>query len=202
MKYTSLVLVAINVAIFVVQSAYTGFTESFMLKSGDVLARPWILLTSAFLHGSTTHLLGNMLALAIFGLVLENIIGGRKFLAIYFSSAIITAVASSFFYSSELGASGAIFGVIGTLTILRPRMMVWTYGVPMPMFIAAGFWLLLDVFGVFYPTNVADIAHISGLIFGVAVGITMRKRYSTAGKTRKEKTISDEEFNRWEEGWM
>ncbi len=200
-KYAALILVAINIIVFAIQASVSGFTESFLLQSFDITARPWILISSIFLHGSLAHILGNMFALGLFGLILEHNIGSKRFLTIYFASGLVTSIVSAFFYPSSLGASGAIFGVIGVLAALRPKMVVWTYGVPMPMFVAAGFWLFLDVLGAFYPTNVANIAHISGLIFGVLIGLVIRKP-EILKDSKKEKILDDENFQRWEDEWM
>ena len=157
-----------------------------------------------FLHGDMTHLLGNMFALFLFGLILENAIGSKKFTLLYFASGIVAGAASIFFYDSTLGASGAIFGILGALAVLKPRMIVWTYGVPMPMVAAVGFWLILDILGVFYPSNIANMAHIAGLAFGAAIGISLLRKYreAQAKKYENEKTIDDNEFNKWEDEWM
>ena len=165
MKYAALLLTGVIFLVFIVQVFSEGFTEAFLLKP-DIYSRPWILLTSMFLHGSAGHLLSNAFALALFGLLLENIIGTRKFLILFFISGIAASAAASFFYSSALGASGAIFGIIGALAAIRPKMTVWAFGVPMPMVVAAIVWLLQDILGVFYPSDVASAAHISGLFLG------------------------------------
>ncbi len=197
--YTALILVAVDVVLFVVQLSVPGFTDSFLLISSDTFSRPWILVTSMFLHGSVSHLIGNMFALGLFGLILEHNIGSKRFIIIYFVTGVIASFASIFFYDSALGASGAIFGVLGALAAIRPKMIVWTYGVPMPMFVAAGFWVLLDLIGVFSPSNVANIAHIAGLAAGVVIGIALR---SPEVKETKEKILNEEEFNQWEDEWM
>lgn len=198
--YIPLLLVAVNFAVFALQYLVPGLTESFLLDSSAVAERPWILVTSMFLHGSHAHLIGNMFALALFGLMLENIIGSRKFLAVYFAAGIISGIAAAFFYDSTLGASGAIFGVLGMLAALRPKMIVWTYGVPLPMIAAAGLWLLLDILGVFYPTNVANMAHIAGLALGAAIGAASKQK--DWSRPKRKKTMSDEEFEEWEEEYF
>ncbi|MFH0832831.1 MAG: rhomboid family intramembrane serine protease [Candidatus Aenigmatarchaeota archaeon] len=186
------------IAIFILQTPQ--ITDDFVLVSADVLLRPWILLTSIFLHGSAEHLLSNIFALALFGSILEKIIGGRKFLIIFFLSGIIAGVGAALFYKSVLGASGAIFGVMGCLAAIRPRMVVWVYGAPMPMVVAAGFWAMIDLLGTFSPTDVAHIAHLFGLAFGIVVGLAIRKNFL---EQREKKTrISDDEFNSWEKMHM
>ncbi len=198
-RYIAFILCAVCVLVFLVQMSVAGFTESFLLVSEDASVRPWIIVTSIFLHGDLSHLLGNIFALGLFGSILEKFIGPKKFIIMFFASGIVASIISLPFYTAALGASGAIFGLLGMLAALRPKMMVWTYGVPMPMFMAAGFWLLLDIAGVFYPTNTANMAHISGLFFGVAIGIIFR---SPEAEDKKDKNIPDEELDEWEEQWM
>lgn len=201
MHYYSIALIVICAIVFIVQSFVHGFTDFFLLNSSLIGERPWILITSVFLHGSLSHLAFNMFALFIFGLLLEKFIGSRKFLAVFFLSGLIASIASSFAYSSSLGASGAIYGVIGMLAVIRPKMLVWTYGVPMPMVAAAAFYLVLDLAGLFYPTEIANAAHIAGLVCGAVIGLMVRKP-EPKQETKREKILSDVEFKDWEDRWM
>ena len=194
-RYAAIMLCGAMALIFVAQNMI-DITGS-MLLTKDVLSTPWTLITSIFIHGSMGHLLGNIFALGLFGSILERIHGTKKFLLVFFASGIVSGIASSFFYDAALGASGSIFGVLGMLAALRPKMMVWTYGVPMPMFIAAGFWLVLDIAGAFYPTNIANMAHIAGLAFGIAIGITQRNPQS-----EEKKPLSEEELDDWEQEYF
>ncbi|MCX6815729.1 MAG: rhomboid family intramembrane serine protease [Candidatus Aenigmarchaeota archaeon] len=201
MKGITLILIAAIILAFVVQLAVPDVTDAFALQ--DVAAQPWTLVTSMFLHGSLNHLLGNIFALLIFGLLLENEVGSKRFLIIYMVGGIVAGIASSFFYASSLGASGAIFAVIGALAVMKPKMTVFAYGVPMPMIVAALFWLMLDIAGVFYPTNIANMAHIAGLAFGAVVGFAIwQKKPKEPKHEKKARTISNEDFNQWEEEWM
>ena len=198
MRYVSLWLAAVCVVVFLVQSAIPGFTEAFLLSSG-ALSAPWTFVTSIFLHGSPSHLMFNMFALVLFGLMLEKFIGARKFIAIFFISGLAASIAAFLVYDASLGASGAVYGVIGALAAIRPRMVVWTYGAPMPMVVAAGFYLLLDIAGVFFPSNVANAAHIAGLIIGALIAFPMRD------KTRQEKRkslLDEKRLEEWEDEWM
>ncbi len=201
MKYTSLILVAVCSAIFIIQAMAPNFTDEFILSSKSAAAKPWTMITAIFLHADYLHLFYNMLALVMFGLVLENIIGSKKFLLIFFASGIFANFVSLFFYESVLGASAAIFGVIGILVAIRPRMIAFALGVPMPMIIAAIAWALLDLAGVFYPSNVANIAHLAGLAFGIVSGFFLRRHFPEQ-KTKKEKPISDKELDEWEREYM
>ena len=142
-----------------------------------------------------------MFALFLFGLLLEKFVGSKKFIAIYFVSGIIASLAAAAFYPQSLGASGAIYGIIGALATLMPKTIVWTYGVPMPMVAAAGFYLLLDLAGLFYPSSVANAAHVAGLITGVIIGYALRSPEHIE-KRDKSDNVSEKDFNQWEDQWM
>jgi membrane associated rhomboid family serine protease len=202
-RYFALIFAVLCILIFIVQLAIPSFTDAFVLVSADAFARPWILVTSIFLHGSTEHLLYNMLALALFGTILERIIGSKKFLFVFFLTGVIASIASTFIYNASLGASGAIFGLLGCLAILRPRMTIWAMGVPMPMFVAVIVWLLIDLAGIFYPTNIANAAHIAGLLSGIVIGILWRNKFKIeTRKQQKPKIVEEKELENWEDEWM
>ncbi|MCD6367775.1 MAG: rhomboid family intramembrane serine protease [Candidatus Aenigmarchaeota archaeon] len=184
-------LVGICVIVFILQMIFPSITNEFALYRSRVLGEPWLLITSIFLHGGIEHLFFNMFALTLFGFILENIIGSKKFLFVFFFSGTIASIASAMFYSASLGASGAIFGIMGTLAVLRPRMYVWVMGVPMPMYAAAILWAVIDLVGMFEPTGIANAAHLAGLGSGIVAGIILRKKYGE--KTRKEKLTEEEE---------
>ena len=81
----------------------------------------WLLITSGFLHGSIIHLLCNVYILWVIGSQLENIVGKIKFITIYFVSLLGGSLASylfSPFGSYSIGASGAIFGLMGAMLVV------------------------------------------------------------------------------------
>ncbi len=198
MRFYALKLSALIAIVFIFQYFYP-LAENFSLVSGEVLQKPWLLITSIFLHADAKHLLSNLFALGLFGSLLEKFLGGRKFVEIFFIAGIASGISSSFFYSASLGASGAIYGIIGALAAIKPRMTVWAFGVPMPMFVAAFAWLLLDFAGMFYPSGIANAAHIAGLLCGIALGFPS---WEKTKKTGNEIVISREEFDRWERKYM
>jgi len=201
--FSALLLCVVMALIFVVQVSVGGFTDAFVLDSSRVASEPWILLTSIFLHGSATHLLSNLFALGLFGSILEKVVGTRRFLLYFFATGLLASVASSFFYASSLGASGAIFGVLGALAALRPRMTVWVMGIPMPMLAAAGVWLSIDLLGMFAPSGTANAAHIAGLLFGAAVSLLFFRAYLREEPAEKrEYPLSESTVKRWEEKYM
>ena len=101
----------------------------------------------------------------------------KKFLLVFFVSGILANIISVFFYPSSLGASGAISGIIGALIIVRPMLVVWAFGLPMPIFIAGIVWVAGDLIGAigYFAGNPIDntgnIAHLAGMFFGLLFGI-------------------------------
>lgn len=198
-KFYSLWFLLVNVIVFVLQVSFEGFTEFFVLNE-LAYSQYWRFVTAIFLHGSIAHLMYNMFALFFFGIALEKLIGSRKFLLVYFGSGIIANLISINFYNSSLGASGAIMGIIGALTIIKPLMIVWAFGLILPMFIAAILWVVGDILGIFMPSNVGNIAHLSGIGVGLLLGLILRN-YSRKRKMKKI-VISDSYMRNWEKRYM
>jgi len=167
----------INIAFFILQiSLGNRFTESFMLVSSDIFSRPWIILTYMFLHGGIYHLLLNMYVLLMFGNLLEQRIGTKRFLLIYFISGIIAALLSSLFYARALGASGAIAGILGVLIILMPELQILLFFVaPVPLWMFGIIYVLIETFGTFVPSGIGHIAHLVGLGCGLLYGLHLKK---------------------------
>src|SRR3989344_6174503 len=174
LKFYSLWLCLICVIIFILQLLIPGFTELFVLNQASWF-QPWRFVTAIFLHASVAHIAYNLFALALFGIILEKLIGSKIFLLVFFASGIIANLIAVNFYDSSLGASGAIYGILGCLAVIRPLMMIWAFGFPMPMFIAAILWVGAGVLGVFMPSNVGDIAHLSGIGIGFIIGLVLRE---------------------------
>ncbi|MCK4634663.1 MAG: rhomboid family intramembrane serine protease [Candidatus Aenigmarchaeota archaeon] len=175
MRKYSLVLVGICVFVFILQISFPFIEDNFALYSSRVFSEPWLLVTSIFLHGSFQHLFFNMFALGLFGFITENIIGSKKFIQIYLLSGIVASVGAAIFYPAALGASGAIYGIMGTLAVLRPKMRIWIMGFfPMPMYMAAIVWAGMDLLGMFAPSGTANAAHLFGLGAGIVAGFILR----------------------------
>jgi uncharacterized protein len=204
-KFTAIKLSLFIVAIFILQIVIPNVTDLFVLNELS-WQQPWRFVTSIFLHGGLTHLILNLFALLLFGSILEKFIGSKRFLLVFFTTGILANLISINFYDSSLGASGAIFGVIGTLIIIQPLMTVWAFSLPMPLFLAGILWAIADLLGAygFFTGNPIDntgnIAHLSGMIFGLLFGFLYRKRF-----LRKQKinvSIDEGEVRHWERSWM
>ena len=186
-------LIGLNVFFFILQIVLgNNFTEFFMLISSDIFTRPWILLTSMFLHGGLNHLFFNMYGLLLFGPLLEHKIGAKKFLFIYLLSGIFASFFSSFFYARALGASGAIMGMLGALIILMPNLrLLFLFIIPMPLWIAGIVWILIDTLRIFIPSGVGNIAHLVGIGCGLLYGLYLKKQKKQFNKKFESKTHMD-----------
>ena len=205
-KFYSLWLSLIIIIIFILQNIIPNFTDLFVLNQKAITNfQIYRFLTAIFLHGSITHLAFNLFALFFFGLVLEKTIGTKRFLIAFFATGIIANIISVNFYNSSLGASGAIYGVIGAATILRPMMMIYTFGAIMPMFLAAIIYIIADIlraYGAFGPTNVGSIAHLSGIGLGLLLGVYYRNKFKQIKNRKIEVRFDENSMNRWEDRFV
>lgn len=149
--------------------------ELWPLASGIFM--PWQLLTYAFLHGSFTHLLFNMLGLWMFGGELERVWGPKRYTQILVASALTAALVQLLFTwfmgtrAPTVGASGAIFGLLLSFGMLFPNRIIVPLIPPIPMkakyFVAifGGLELILGarLFDL-GPPNVAHFAHLGGML--------------------------------------
>ena len=183
----SLYLLAAIFVFYLLQLFIKGFTGTFVLVPATVLSQPWTLITSMFLHAPENffHLFFNGFALYMFGPFLEQMIGSRRFLAVYFGSGLVGGlayVASAYagflpLATPALGASGAIFGILGAVAVLRPDLQILMMGIiPMSMRQAAVFWVLLGLFDtVNVYGGVAGAAHLGGMAIGLLGGFYFLK---------------------------
>lgn len=192
----------IIVAVFVLQNIFPYYTDNFALISSIFFQQPWSVVTYIFLHADLNHIFSNLFSLVLFGFILEKIVGSRNFLLVFFSSGIFAGIVSLFFYPSVIGASGAIFGVMGVLAAIRPKMVVLAFGIPIPMIVAVIFWAALDLGGVFYPSSIANIGHLAGLGTGIIIGFLIRPMYKVTEKKEKKIKLDEKYFREWEERYM
>lgn len=161
-----------------------ALTTAWVLNPSVVGAEPWRLLTSAFLHAPTfiVHILFNLYALYVFGPGLESFLGRGRYIALYLISALggslgvlalyalaiatdgasIEATGGFLQPGSALGASGAIFGLMGAYLPLRRAIGVNVT----QLLVVLGINVLLG----FVASGIAWEAHLGGLVAGAAVG--------------------------------
>lgn len=162
-------LIIANVAVFVLQMLQPGLVQMLAYVPAHTLERPWTLATYMFLHGGVGHLFFNMLGLFFFGPRLEYVLGGRKFLALYFISGLAGAVLSLFTSSAAIiGASGAVYGVMMAFATLWPHEPIYVWGVfPVSARIMVVILTALSLFGGFGGGDgIAHFAHLGGFLGG------------------------------------
>jgi membrane associated rhomboid family serine protease len=192
------VLIALCIVMYVAQWVSGGAVDdAFILNPSHIASQPWRLLTSAFLHsrGSILHILFNMYALFIFGPVLERFVGRARFLALYLIGALGGSVAMVTVWqlnavipggisaatggvvapASSLGASGAIFALIGAVLVMRKPLGVQTFQLIIVV--------VLNLAIGFFAPGIAWEAHFGGFAVGAAIGavflVTRRSDHRT-----------------------
>jgi membrane associated rhomboid family serine protease len=177
-SYSGIIL-SICLIVFFLSLVVPGFVYNYLALNPDyVMQRPWTLLTHMFVHANFNHLLLNMLVLLFFGMELERRVGKTKFLEIYILSGIVAALAQMTVSGGPLvGASGALYGVMGCLAMIAPEIRVLLFfAIPMSIRALVVLLVLLDLLFFEAPDNIAHMAHISGLLVGIAFGMMMKKQ--------------------------
>ncbi len=184
-RATTYLLMA-TIAISLLEMPFPALEKNLALNPSMIAERPWMVFTSLFVHVNIGHLIQNMVALLIFGAALEKVIGPKKIISVYFAAGLAGSIASFFFYPNafSLGASGAIMGLIGCLTVLRPKASIW-FGAHLPVFVLSGLWLFTDLIGLFVPSNVGNAAHLGGFAMGLAFGKIWKKKFREDHEIRK-----------------
>jgi len=177
-------LVALNVLVFLLElSAGDQFIETWAFIPARFAANPAgnviTIFTAMFMHGGWLHLLGNMLFLWIFGDNVEDRLGHVKFLLFYLLAGIAATLAQFALAPHStvpnVGASGAIAGVLGAYILMYPqsRVNVLLGGqiVAMPAVIVLGMWILLQlVSGVGSIAHTDESANVGGVAYMAHIG--------------------------------
>lgn len=133
----------------------------------------WRLLTAMFLHGGFLHALLNIWALYQLGSLFETLFGSRRFLLTYFATGILASIASAMFTNGySVGASGAIFGILGALIISIRRSPMWrhqpwTRGITQQLM----GWAVINVVIGFTVPHIDNAAHLGGFAGGLLLGL-------------------------------
>ncbi len=196
-------IIGVNILVFILQLMQGENIERFIYMYGLVPARysvpevaahfssgeqVFALFSFMFLHGGFLHILGNMWFLHIFGDNVEDRMGHGRFLLFYLLCGVAATIAQLFATSyadlniPNLGASGAIAGVLASYLVLFPRQRVrvvliaWV--IPLPALLVIGGWFLLQVlYQMNYTSDgVAYMAHIGGFIAGLLLTFVFRKK--------------------------
>lgn len=186
-RITTTTLLAVTTAISLLEMPFPALQDAFALNPSMILERPWMVFTSLFVHVNIGHLVQNMVALVIFGSFLEKVIGPKKIISVYFTAGLAGSIASFFFYPNaySLGASGAIMGLIGCLTVLRPKATIW-FGAEMAVAVFSALWIMTDLIGLFVPSDIGNAAHLAGFVTGAMFGKMWKKKFREDHEIRKK----------------
>lgn len=236
--FVTYALIAVNIAVFVLlqgAGANDRFTYGYsvipreitsghdivatvMTAQGAIPQAPgpspiyFTLLSAMFMHGSVMHLFGNMLYLWIFGDNIEDAMGHFKFLVFYIVCGLIASFAQISIAPGSLvpnlGASGAIAGVLGGYLLMYPSRTVrvligWVGIINMPALIVIGLWGALQIFssvGAIAKTaqtggGVAYMAHVGGF----AAGLLLVKLFANREKVVQHAETVNYPVNVWED---
>src|SRR5271166_4805430 len=187
---TTAIIVA-NAFVFVLElMGGDAFVKQWSLVPADIVAgRHWItILTAMFMHAGWMHIIGNMVFLWAFGPEVEDAMGALRYLAFYLLSGLVASLAQIAAMPCStvpnLGASGAIAGVMGAFLITYPHdeirsllVLGWFVRVTfIPAALLIGVWFLIQFFNQVGAVagvqggGVAYTAHVGGFVFGVITG--------------------------------
>lgn len=195
-------IIFVNIICFVLFTLLIFFNNKFIdyiaIKPSNILTGKylWTFVISMFMHAGLFHLFANMLSLFFIGNLVQKIIGQKRYFWFYLFSGVFAAlffVISALFLKSDLntyavGASGAIFGLVGFLVIITPNLPVYIMFIPIPVKMKyAGPGILVVLWLISFAGNVpiGNTAHFGGLICGLVYGIYLKNKYK-----RKTQMIS------------
>jgi rhomboid protease GluP len=185
-------LIGINIAVFVFCNIYSfiyglqyesmlvafGAKDNRLIMAGEY----WRLLSPVFLHANPLHLLVNCYSLYVVGNIVERIFGHLKYAAIYFIAGLYGSIASFIFsVNPAVGASGAIFGLLGALVyygVERPKVFTKYFGYDI------GVTILVNVAIGFSMAGIDNFAHLGGLSGGFLAAYAIKVN-NEAGKDRE-----------------
>ncbi len=164
--------------------------DTLFVLQAAALQRLWTWVTAVFAHnpGSLMHIIFNSIVLYFFGPLVERRTGSKAFAALFLVSGVLAGVGQVGFElvmgspgPGVVGASGAILAVMGVLTVLNPNLRVLLFFlIPMPLWLLTLGFAVVSVFvmvgGGIGAGQIAHLAHLIGLVIGLAYGKRLRDR--------------------------
>ena len=201
-SFTGLKLCTVFVLVFGFQS-FTGFNPGF--RPGEPF---WKFFTSFFGHSGIEHLTNNLFFIALFGSIYEKWTSSKMFIGTFLFSAVIGNFAAFIFFPDSfiIGASAGGMGLMAALATYKPNQIGLGLGVPLPMWAVLLSYIFIDLSGLTAATEVANEAHLLGVLTGILTGYNLRgQKY---GKKKDQSDFNVEEgswkqkIRRWEEKYM
>ncbi len=182
-------IIVLCIVVFALQFIVPGFIEFFALTPVLFLnGSYWQLISYMFLHGDTMHIFINMFVLFIFGPIVENHLGWKKYLALFLISGIGSALLHiALTGESEIlmiGASGAGFGILTAYGLLFPKSIIIMFpGIPMPAILGVFVFAIIEfIFGVAgLEPGIANFGHLGGIITGLIFMLLLKRKKKKKG---------------------
>lgn len=189
----TLTLILINIVAFILFLILLGLNvplEYIAIKPSNILQGKylWTFFTSMFMHGGIFHIFANMFSLLFVGNLIEKILGAKRYLYFYMASGLFAGlffVLASLIFPIDfetfaVGASGALFGLVGLLVLLTPNLPVFIMFIPIPIkikYAGPGILIVLWLVSIAGDIPIGNTAHLGGLIIGIIYGLYLRKKY-------------------------
>lgn len=195
----TLTLIFINVIAFILfallLSSNIVVLDYIALKPANILQGEylWTFITSMFMHGGLFHIFANMFSLLFIGSLVEKILGAKRYLYFYLISGLLAGLFFVFsslifpmdFNAFAVGASGAVFGLVGLLMLLTPNLPVYIMFIPIPIkmkYAAPGILIVLWFISIAGDVPIGNTAHLGGLITGLVYGLYLKNKYKRKTK--------------------
>ena len=188
----TVVLFGINLAFFLTEEVLRIFCDRSLFpvmalsREGLLEGAWWQLFTHAFLHGNLLHLIVNMVALWFIGPILEELLGGWRYLLLYFGGILAGGLLQTFANPRSVdlvGASGAVCALLVGFATLLPRLEITAlvfFVIPIRMKAATLGWLVVLtsvmfwIFGI--EQEIGHLAHLGGAVAGFLICAIYRKQ--------------------------
>ena len=185
-------LIIANVAVFFICLLFPS-VHYFLIKEGALYPvfyneygslhfnlhfKLWQLVSYMFLHADFSHIFFNMFSLWMFGRIIEQTLGTKRFLAYYFISGIgagLCQIIMQIFtanspFAATIGASGACYGILLAFGLLYPNQKIYLLIPPIPIkakWLVIGYAILEAYLAFNTNSNIAHLAHLGGMLFGL-----------------------------------
>ena len=203
-KRFNFVAVFLTISLFFVYSYQVFFDFNPGFQPGESPSINFLL--SIFGHSSGEHLYNNMFFIAVFGSLYELYTSDEYFVLTFLVSGLFANLSAFIFFTDSfiIGASGGAMGVLAALAIYKPRSVGLGFGTPLPMWAILILYLFIDLTGLTTDTNIANEAHLMGMLCGFYFGYRIRENPLIPSIDLESE--SDEEWKRrirdWEEKYM
>ena len=201
-NFTALKLCTVFVFVFMFQS-FTGFNPGF--RPGKPF---WKFFTSFLGHSGIEHLTNNLFFIALFGSIYEKWTSTETFLWTFLASAVAGNLAAFIFFPESfiIGASAGGMGLMAALAFYKPNQIGLGLGVPLPMWAVLLSYIFIDLSGLTAATDVANEAHLLGVLAGALIGLNLRDRKYGKDRDQDVEEPQGEDWKRrirrWEEKYM